>query len=59
MSEPRSFQDDLVALMRKHRFRGVPPRAAATIRTAVAADDQRQLNEWLPRAAAQMLRHKR
>ena len=61
MNQPaaRDFFHDLVALMRKHQFRGVPARGATTIKTAAANEDRQTLNEWLPRATAQMLKDQR
>ena len=43
-----AFQDDLVTLMRKHQFRGVPARVSTTIKTAALNNDQQSLREWLP-----------
>ena len=54
-----AFQDDLVTLMRKHQFRGVPARVSTTIKTAALNNDQQSLREWLPRAVSQMLKDHR
>lgn len=56
---PTGFREDLVALMRKHRFRGIPTRAATAIKAAASGNDIEALNEWLPRATAQMLKDQR
>lgn len=59
MTTPKpTFQEELIALMRRHRFAGVPERIATTIRTAQQANDDQALKEWLPRAITHMIRTK-
>ncbi len=53
----RGFQADLLRLLARHRYAGVPGRVATTIRTAAAASDQETLREWVPSAVAQMMKH--
>lgn len=59
MTSPKlTFQEELVALMRRHRFAGVPERIATTIRSAQQSNDDQALKEWLPRAITHMIRTK-
>lgn len=63
MTQPRKpdrdLCTDLVTLMRRHQFRGIPARVATTIKTADTHQDRQTLNEWIPRAIAQMLQDQR
>ena len=54
MSAP-TFQDDLIKVMRKHRFVGLPRTTARTIRAAAQHHDQATLDDWLVRAVHCML----
>lgn len=52
----REFQRDLLALMGRHRFQGVPQTITTSIREAKRNDDQDTLNEYLIPAVQHMLR---
>lgn len=55
MTTKPTFQEDLIRLMSRHRFKGLPAPAIARIREASTASDQETLNEWLPHAVAKMI----
>lgn len=50
-----TFQAELLRLMARHRYAGVPGRVATIIRAAAATGDQETLQERLPAAVAQMM----
>lgn len=52
---PRAFEADLLRLMARHRYAGVPARVSTIIRAAATAGDHETLRERIPNAVGQMM----
>lgn len=55
----QTFEADLLRLMARHRYAGVPARVSTAIRAAAAAGDRETLRERLPNAVGQMMHAER
>lgn len=50
-----TFTADLLKIMQRHRYAGVPGRLAKIIRTAAQEGDAQTLEDYLPRAVTLMV----
>lgn len=50
-----AFEADLLRLMARHRYAGVPARVSTIIRAAATAGDHETLRERIPHAVGQMM----